>query len=340
MTRPVRVAVVGAGLVAQRSHLPAYVAAEEAELAAIVSGREETARQVAAQFGNPPVLRSWEEAVADPEIDAIDICAPNYLHAPIAIAAARAGKHVLVEKPMALSVAEADAMIAAAREAGALLMVAHNLRYVPIYEAIKRVVSEGTIGRPLAARGVFMHAGPDEFWGATSDWFWDAQRAGGGALLDMGIHMIDLVRWFVDRPVLDVSAMMSRSLKPTPFDDNAIALLRFEGDVIASVQASWAARPFPDRQVTIHGELGHLAMNAAAPEPLVVHVLGGENGRKILPEIARRGERGNPFVHFARVIQGQEAPLTTGEEGRASLAVALAAYEAARTGRTVSGPWS
>ncbi len=335
MSRPVRVAVIGAGLVAQRSHLPAYVASEEAEVAALVGGRVETAERVAAECGNPRVLRTWEEAVADREVDAVDICAPNYLHAPIAIAAARAGKHVIVEKPMAMSLDEADAMVAAARQAGVVLMVAHNLRFVPIYETIKRVVSEGTIGRPLAVRGVFMHAGPDEFCGATSDWFWKQEQAGGGSLLDMGIHMIDLVRWFVGRPVLEVTAMTARAVKPTPYDDNAIALLRFEGDVIASVQASWAARPFPDRQVTIHGELGHLAMGRSAAEPLVVHLLDGESGRKVVPEIPATSERVNPFVHFVRSIRDGTPPLTNGEEGRASLAVALAAYDAARTGQTV-----
>ncbi|MGH2598581.1 MAG: Gfo/Idh/MocA family protein [Dehalococcoidia bacterium] len=340
MTRPVRVAVIGAGLVAQRSHLPAYVASDEVEIAALVSGRVETARAVAPQFGSPPVLRGWEEAVADPTIDAIDICTPNALHAPIAIAAARAGKHVLVEKPMAMSLDEADAMVEAARQAGVVLMVAHNLRFVPIYETVKRVVAEGTIGRPLAVRGVFMHAGPDEFWGATSDWFWKPELAGGGSLLDMGIHMIDLVRWFVDRPVVEVAAMTARSVKPTAYDDNAIVLLRFEGDAIASVQSSWVARPFPDRQVTIHGELGHLAMGRSAEAPLAVHLLDGEGGRKVVPEIPAVSERVNPFVHFVRCVREGKTPLTSGEEGRASLAVALAAYEAAGAGRTVRGRWS
>jgi UDP-N-acetylglucosamine 3-dehydrogenase len=338
MNRPVRLAVIGAGLVAQRAHLPAYAAGAEAEVIALVSGRPETAERVAAQFGIPRVLRSWEEAVADPSIDAVDICTPNHLHAPIAVAAARAGKHVLVEKPMALSVAEADAMIAAARAAGVVLMVAHNLRFMPIYETIKRLVDEGTLGRLLAVRGAFMHAGPDEYWGATSDWFWRPEQAGGGALLDMGIHLIDLVRWFVGRPVLEVAAMTARTLKPTPFDDNAIVLLRFEGDVLAAVQASWTARPFPDRQVTIHGERGHLVMNAAAPEPLTVHLRDG-GGRKVVPEIPRASERVGPFVHFVRAIRTGTPPLTDGVEGRASLAVTLAAYEAARTGRTVAGPW-
>jgi predicted dehydrogenase len=197
------------------------------------------------------------------------------------------------------------------------------------------VVSEGTIGRPLAVRGVFMHAGPDEFWGATSDWFWNREQAGGGSLLDMGIRMIDLVRWFVDEPVAEVAAITSRALKLTAFDDNAIALLRFEGGAIASVQSSWSARPFPDRQVTIHGELGHVAMGRSAQQPLVVHVLDGEGGVTIVPEIPAVSEYGDPFAHFVRCIRSGATPLTNGEEGRASLAVALAAYEAAANGRTV-----
>jgi predicted dehydrogenase len=334
--KPLRVAVIGAGLIAQRAHLPAYLASDEAEVAALVGGRPERTREVAARFGSPPVLERWEEAVADTSIDAIDICAPNDLHAPIAIAAARAGKHVLVEKPMALTLAEADAMIAAAREAGVLLMVAHNLRFVPIYERIKELVAEGAIGRPLTARGVFMHAGPDEFWGADTAWFWDESRAGGGSLLDMGIHMIDLVRWFIGQPVIEVAAMTARARKPTPFDDNAIALLRFTGGAIASVQASWSARPHPSREVTIYGEEGYLAMGRSAAEPLVLHLLeeGNENGRKVVPEIPRESSRVNPFAHFMRCIRTGEQPLTTGEEGRASLAVTLAAYEAARTGQT------
>lgn len=335
-SRPVRVAVIGAGLIARRAHLPVYLASDAAEIAAIVSGRPESARAAAAEFGGPPVLASWEEAVADPAIDAIDICTPNALHAPIAIAAARAGKHVLVEKPMALTLADADAMIAAARAAGVLLMVAHNLRYAPIYETMQRLLREGAIGRPFTARAMFMHAGPDEFWGAeTSDWFWDKDAAGGGALLDMGIHMIDMLRWLLDRPVLEVTAMTARVLKPTPFDDNAIAILRFTDEIIASVQASWSARPFPDRELVVYGEQGHIALGRAAGEPLVMHLVDGTGSRKVLPDLPATSQHLNPFEHFVQSIRHGTPPLTTGEEGRASLAVTLAAYESARSGRVV-----
>ncbi len=333
--RRVRVAVIGCGLIARRSHLPAYVAASEAELAAVVSRHRETAEAVAREFGNPRVFDSWQEAVDAPDIDAIDICTPNALHASIAIAAAKAGKHVLVEKPMATSLQDADAMVAAAREAGVVLMVAHNLRFVPIYQAMQKAIAEGAIGRPFSARGVFMHAGPDEFWGATSDWFWEQGQAGGGSLLDMGIHMIDLLRWMIGRPVREVSAMTARVLKPTFADDNAIVLMRFDGDVLASVQASWSARPFPDRQITIHGELGHIAMGRSAEEPLVINLQEGEGSRKVIPAILPASTVGDPFVNFVRSIRDGVEPFVNGEDGRASLAVALAGYESAESGRVV-----
>ena len=335
MTEPVRVGVVGCGLIARREHLPSYTSNPDAELVGVTSGRRETAEAAAREFGARRVYDTFDELLADPEVEAVDLCTPNALHAPMAIAAARAGKHVLVEKPMALTLTEADAMIGAARESGVLLMVAHNLRYVPVYEQIKRIVAEGVIGRPFSARGSFMHAGPDEFWGADSEWFWDAAQAGGGSLFDMGIHMIDLLRWFIGRPVTEVTAMTARVFKPTPFDDNAMVTMRFEGDVLAAMQSSWSARPFPDRHVLIHGELGHVHMGRSTAEPLVVN-LKGEDGDRVIPwEIPKRDAPYNPFVEFIRCIRTGDTPRTSAEEGRATLAVTLAAYESAQTRQVV-----
>ena len=130
--------------------------------------------------------------------------------------------------------------------------------------------------------------------------------------------------------------MTSRVLKPTFADDNAFVLMRFEGDVLASVQSSWSARPFPDREITIHGELGHIAMGRSAEEPLVMHLRDGDGSLKTVPEIPATSPLGDPFTHFVRCIQNGVAPLVTGEDGRASLEVALAAYESAETGRLVS----
>jgi predicted dehydrogenase len=225
-------------------------------------------------------------------------------------------------------------MIEAARTAGVLLMVSHNLRFVPIYAEVKRIIAAAVIGRPLTGRGVFMHAGPDDFWGAESDWFWD-ERAGGGSLLDMGVHMIDLMRWYFDEPVVEVTAMTARLSKPTRYDDNAIVLMRFAGGAIASVQASWSARPEPDRQVTVHGENGYVAMGRTPSEPLFVHVRDGSDERRYAPEVPAPAPGQNPFAHFVRCVRSGETPLTDGDEGRRTLAVTLAAYESARIGSSV-----
>jgi predicted dehydrogenase len=321
-------------LIAQRAHLPGYAACDEAEVVALASGSLDRAREVAAEAGISTIYERWQDLVADPAVEAVDICAPNHLHAVMAVAAANGGKHVLVEKPMALSLPEADAMIEAARAAGVLLMVSHNLRFVPIYAEVKRIIASGEIGRPLAGRGVFMHAGPDEFWGAESEWFWD-ERAGGGSLLDMGVHMIDLMRWYFDERVVEVTAMTSRLVKPTPFDDNAVVVMRFAGGALASVQSSWTARPEPDRQVTIHGEDGHVAMGRTQAEPLFVHVRDETGTRRYAPAIPASTAARSPFAHFANCIRSGERPLIDGEEGRRTLAVTLAAYESASAGRAV-----
>jgi predicted dehydrogenase len=331
---PTRVAVIGCGLIATRTHLPAYLETPGCELAAVVSGHRENAETAASRFGVPRVLEAWQDAVADPDIDAIDICTPNALHAPIAIAAARAGKHVIVEKPMATSLADADAMIAAAQKHGVTLMVAHNLRFEPVYRAIHDIVQTGTIGQPLTARATFMHAGPDDAWGAASPWFWQQDAAGGGSLLDLGIHIIDALRWIIGRRVVEVTAMTARLVKPTFADDNAMLVLRFEGDILASVQSSWFARPVPDRQLMVHGDLGSIAIGQSRAEPLVLRLSGDDGPTKTIPVLPDR--IGNPFSHFIGVLQGVEAPLLTAEDGRDALAVAVAAYESAQTGHVVA----
>jgi predicted dehydrogenase len=330
-----RIGLIGCGLIARRAHLPAFAADPQADLVAVASGHVETARAAAEQFAVPRIYASWQELVADPEIDAVAICTPNALHAEITIAAARAGKHVLVEKPMAVMLAEADAMLDAARTAGVVLMVAHNLRFQPLYAEARRQLASGAIGRIFAARGVFGHAGPDEAWGATSDWFWREETAGGGALIDLGIHMVDILRWFVGEPVVEVMAMTARAQKPTFADDNAQVLLRFAGGALASMQASWTVRPFADRQVVVHGELGRLSLDPGAPQPLVLHLQDGVGQRTVAPELPAGGPLDNLYAHFVRSVREGVHPISDGAESRESLAAVLAAYESARNGRAV-----
>ncbi|HLZ70265.1 MAG TPA: Gfo/Idh/MocA family oxidoreductase [Dehalococcoidia bacterium] len=327
------IGLVGCGLIARRAHLPAFAADPHARLVAVASGHVGTAQAAAAQFSVLRVYAHWQELVADPEIDAVSICTPNALHAQIAIAAARAGKHVLVEKPMAVSLAEADAMIEAARAAGTVLMVAHNLRFQPLFAAARRELAADAIGRIFSARGVFGHAGPDGARGATSDWFWREDAAGGGALLDLGIHMVDILRWFVGEPVVDVMAMTARVQKPTFADDNALVLLCFAGGALATMQASWTARPGVDRLVTVQGERGRLVLDPAAAQPLLLLYSDGAGQRSAAAPPSDSAD--SLYAHFVRAVREGVHPISDGAEARASLAVVLAAYDSARGGKAV-----
>jgi predicted dehydrogenase len=335
LSGPVRIGIAGAGLIARRAHLPGFAATSDAKVVGVASGRPSSAKAVAKEFAIPRTYDTWQALVADPEIDAVDICAPNSLHAPIALAAAEAHKHILVEKPMAVSLAEADSMIGAAERAGVVLMVAHNLRFVSVFEQLHQLIRGGSLGAIQSARGVFMHAGPDESWGATSDWFWREETAGGGALLDLGIHMIDLLRWVIDRPAVEVSAMISRLAKPTFAEDNAIVLVRFDGDILASVQTSWTARPFPDNQVTIQCENGRVIVGRSSGEPIAIYRSTANGVEKQAPEVPAASRHGDLFHQFVKAISEGSTPMISGRDGRDTLAVALAAYESARSGHVV-----
>lgn len=331
----VRIAVIGAGLMAVRYHLPELARLPLAEVVAICNAREATARAVAERFQVQSFSTDWREVVRRGDVDAVDILTPNALHAPIAIAAARAGKHVLVEKPLATSLADADAMLAAAREAGVLLMTAMNLRFVPLYEAAHAYLSGGALGRIVSMRGVFGHAGPERTWGSTSPWFWDTTQAGGGALLDLGIHMIDLLRWLSGLEVVEVMAMLATLEKPVQAEDTAMALLRFDGGAIGLLEAAWTARPEIDRGIVMQGTRGVLHIGRTPQEPLLALLEEGDRLRTDRPAVPEPGDAAGPATHFITCINEARQPRVGGAEGRADLAVILAAYESARSGRLV-----
>jgi predicted dehydrogenase len=190
----IRVALIGNGWI-QSFHARGVEAYPGAELVAVANHREESARAFADRHGIARVTTDWQGLAADPAIDAAIVATPNALHAPQSIAFLRNGKHVLVEKPMATSVAECDAMIGAAASSGASLMVAHCWRFRDEVIAMRDRIAAGAFGEVVKTRGYGVHAG----WG-PSGWFTDPALAGGGALVDMGVHAIDTARFLLGDP--------------------------------------------------------------------------------------------------------------------------------------------
>lgn len=317
-----RVAVIGCGAIARRAHIPGLVAAG-AEVTVVASRSDASAQAAALLAPGSAVVSSWEAAIERDDVDAVSICTPNQLHESIAVAAAEAGKHVLVEKPMATSLVAADRMIEAARAAGVVLMPAHNVRFAPPFVAAARAVARGDIGEPTGVRAAFGHAGP-QHWAPAATWFRDPEQSGGGALLDLGVHVVDLLRSVLTDEVVSVSALLHHD---GAIDDDAQVTARFAGGTLGTFHVSWISRPGPDHQLTVVGTEATLHLDAATPLTL----LGPDGSRTAvaLPEVVT-----NPFEQLLRAVAGEPIELTS-TDGRASLATVLAAYKAAAEGRFV-----
>ncbi len=206
-------------------------------LVAVANHREETARVFAERYDIPRVTTDWLALAADPEVEAAIVSTPNALHAPQSIALLRNGKHVMVEKPMATSVAECDQMIEASRESGASLMVAHCWRFRDEVIAMRDRIAAGELGEVVKTRGYGVHAG----WG-PSGWFTDRALAGGGALVDMGVHAIDTARFLLGDPSPGrVCATIGSRYAEGRYtvDDDGIVLITWDNGTNSIVESGW-----------------------------------------------------------------------------------------------------
>jgi predicted dehydrogenase len=230
----IRVALLGAGYV-QDFHARAVNEHPDAQLVTIANWREPSAAALAERYGIPRVTTDWEQIVTSSDVDAAVVATPNALHAPQAIALLRSGKHVMVEKPMATSVAECDDMIDAARASGTSLMVAHCWRFRDEVRTMRHRIASGELGEVVKTRGYGAHAkwGPD-------GWFVDPALAGGGALVDMGVHAIDTARFLLDDPMpTRVCAAIGTRYGAYAVDDDGILLVTWSSGANSIIESGW-----------------------------------------------------------------------------------------------------
>jgi predicted dehydrogenase len=321
----VRFAVVGCGTAAKRIHLPALRSAG-ADVSAFASRSRASAEAARDQWGRGTVVDDWREAVSRDDVDAVVVATPNVLHREVAVAAAAAGKHVIVDKPMACTVVEADEMIAAAASSGVVLVPFHNARFVAPFAAAHDFVAEGRLGDLTGLRAAFGHAGPHA-WAPQAKWFYDRSLAGGGCLIDLGVHIIDVIRHLAGDDIVDVAALLNGPAVGVEVD--AQLLVRLGGGAIGTVHASWASRPGPDQQLTVVGTKGTLHLDTRTP--LTFLPVEGERERVPLPQTA-----GSPLDELLAGIRGERPPAVTANDGRAAVAVVEAAYRSAVDGRMVA----
>ena len=339
----IRLAISGAGAITERAHVPAFLSIPEIEIVAVQSRTIEKAERVAAAIASKPrVYRDYDEMLAREHPAAVGIFTPNALHCEYTLKAIASGAHVLVEKPIAPTVVEACKMVDAARGANRVLMVAMQRRFGGLERAIKRALECGAIGTPHFIRARLSHGGP-EFWAPGQQWFFNRADAGGGAMLDLGVHVADLARWFIGE-VESVSGQVATLDKQIGVEDNGLAMLKFRSGALGVIEASWTSRPALSA-IEIYGSEGRIMagyprLDIAVLKPDGSPVAGFERDEIMKAfdprdwtapsrELART---------FADAIAGRRAPTPSGEDGLRALEIVEAAYRSSHSAGAVKLP--
>jgi predicted dehydrogenase len=331
---PVNFAILGAGMVANY-HRQAVLANADRGARLVAIGHYNPARfeSISEVFGVP--CRSYDDLLADPRVDAICICTPNGQHAEQAITAARAGKHILVEKPIALTLSDADKMITAAAQANVRLGVVLQRRADPVFQRVAAAIHAGDLGRLTLGAISLPYLRPQAYF-EQADWRGTWAVDGGGVLMNQGIHLVDLLVWFMGDPV-EVQAYAGTLARNIEVEDTLSAALRFENGALATITATTTAVPgFPHR-IEIYGTEGGIQIEGESVARWQAKNVP-EITQSATPAAAGAGAdpRGiSPSGHIAIVhdfidaVRDQRPPEIDGTEGRRSLAAVLAVYRAA-----------
>lgn len=340
----VRVGIIGCGKITERASLPNLVNyKDKSKVVCLCDIVKSKAEDLSKKFelGNVDIVTGWKDLVKRKDIDAVFVNTPNYLHEGMTVGAAQNKKQILVEKPITISVEAADNMLKAAKKAGVFLMVEQTQRFDPIHQAAKKIIDSGALGRIHNIRGRIGHAGPEYWSEGKAHWFYDKKKSGGGCMIDIGVHIADLVRWFKGKKVTEVFANIQTLEKKLPVDDNATVLLRFEDGTKGEFECSWTTRPY-EVLTYVYGEKGKLITNIGSKHPVVLTIAKTGSGedpnhtlREEFPQLGPGGGWENAIHYFIDCVIEGKKPFISGEEGKETIKVILAAYESKKTGKWV-----
>ena len=356
--QPLRAGIIGLGV--GRAHAAGFAASPDATLVALCDSDELRLHELGQTYNVPPdgLYTDYKRMLAEARLDMVSVCLPNFLHAEVSIAALDAGLHVLCEKPMAPSVAQAEEMLAAAQRNNRRLMLAYNYRYRADVQWMRRVVQSGQLGEIYHVYAAWRR----ETGIPGSGWFGNKQMAGGGALIDLGVHVLDMTMYMLGFPAAttvsgDTHTLFGpRGLKtwgrrpgqtiepPFDVDDGAVGFIRFANGANAVLEATWAEHRQPNDDF-IHMELqgtnGTLVLNIANyrhDDTLRFYTEIEGEPVTITPTVRNEGPTGHAalVIDVAHSLREGTPPATNGEQGLAAVQVLQAMYESAQAGREIA----
>ena len=311
----VRFGLIGCGDIARKRVAPALRDSEYCELVAVSRAQTNLAESFAEQFSAKRVFADWRELLTDEEIDAVYIATPVHLHAEQTIAAAESGKHVLCEKPMALSVVECDRMLAACKSNNVHLGIAYYRHFYPVVRRLKEIIQSGEIGTPVVAQvNAFEWFDPDE--SNPRRWLIDRKQSGGGPMFDFGCHRIEVLLDLFG-PVADLNATLSNSFFKREVEDVATALLKFENGTSATLTVAHSARE-PQDTLDVFGSKGSIHVTVLNEGKLRVV---SEQGERVESHACAANIHQPLIEDFAHAVQENRQPIVHGETGRAVAAI-------------------
>jgi len=346
-TGRVKIGIIGSQFEADIHAASIGMASEFAQVVAVASPTPGNAAAFAKKHGIPRIFTDYREMLKERDIEMITIAAPNQLHAQITLDGARAGKHVICEKPLAMTVEECEQMLDVCKQSGVLLLYAEELFFTPKYLKAKEMADDGAFGKVHMVKQSEKHFGPH------ASWFWDVERCGGGALMDLGCHGIAFCYWFLGRPsITSVYCQMGTYVHAdkTQGEDEAYCILEFENGAVGVVENSWGRRGGMDDRIEVYGAEGLTFANLHMGNALPTYSESGY-GYAVEKAPSTKGwtypvfeelwNYGFPqeMAHFARCVRGKDEPQSTGEDGLQVMKALYAAYASAGEGRKVTMPF-
>ena len=275
----IKIGILGCGKIAQVRHIPEYAANPDCQLVGFYNPTKSRAEDMAAKYGGL-AYGTAEELLANPEIDAVSVCAANYAHAALSIQALKAGKHVLCEKPMGTTLADCEAMVECAKKNGKFLMIGHNQRLAKAHMEAKRLIDAGLIGDIITFRTSFGHGGP-ETWAikpGKDTWFFDKSKAAMGVMADLGVHKTDLIQYLTGQRVVRTTARLVTLDKRGEdgeligVDDNAVCIYEMSGGAFGTMTASRTYYGEEDNSTVLYGTKGMFRIYDDPAHSIVVNL--------------------------------------------------------------------
>ncbi len=340
-----KVGIIGCGKIAQYRHIPEYLDNEQAQIAGYYDLNTERAQDLAEEFGGK-AYDSYETLLANKEIDAVSVCTTNFTHAEITIAALKAGKHVLCEKPMATTLADCQVMVDTAREQGRFLMIGQNQRLAKAHVRAKKLLASGFIGEIVSFRTTFGHPGP-ETWSidpGLNTWFFNKDIAVMGAMADLGIHKTDLIHFLTGQKIVETTARLETINKRDAtgkligVDDNAFCIYKLEGGAVGTMHVSWTFYGPEDNSTIIYGTKGIMRIYDDPAYSIKVNTHDGEEILFDIDKIQTNESQTKSGVidTFVECLVENKPPEISGADVLDSMRVIFASIESAQSDKPVT----